>query len=310
MRKLCFVLTVLLLTAVAFARVHVVCEQVPDTNQVQVGYVANDDANRPRAFGLDITLDHGATIGDIVSGSASDYYWVYPGTIVISGGSVTEQGTPMAPGDAEGAKGGSGTEGMTIEMGSLYSDQDPEHDEEPPLSDTLFKFTVSGDCNVMIGGNSARGNVVLEDTEPALDVNYSSCNVDIDDECFPSTHTDYSEWLTVGSPDSWCYPHQCYGDTDNVESEYGVQPPPPLPPIKSWVTVEDLQTLLIGYKQTYGGDPLVDTWIAADFDHAWREYGVQPPPPLPPIGARVTVEDLQILLANYKQSGVPGDCLD
>jgi hypothetical protein len=79
---------------------------------------------------------------------------------------------------------------------------------------------------------------------------------------------------------------------------------------KAWVTVEDLAVLAAGYKQAYGGDPDVDTWIAADFNHDENNYGDPPPPIMPWPSARVTVEDLSILANNYKSGTVPADCLD
>jgi len=36
----------------------------------------------------------------------------------------------------------------------------------------------------------------------------------IQEECFPSSHRDYDDWVTVGRPDCWCCPTQCHGDTN------------------------------------------------------------------------------------------------
>jgi hypothetical protein len=97
MKKAFLFLFLIIYSATAGAGVVISCAQIPDTNQVQVSYTASDDANRPRAFALDIQLDSGMLIGDIVSGSESEDYWVFPGTIVISDGKVENQGAPMAP---------------------------------------------------------------------------------------------------------------------------------------------------------------------------------------------------------------------
>jgi hypothetical protein len=224
MRKLCFVLTALLLTASAFADVTVICEQVPDTNQVLVRYVASDDANKPRAFGMDITVDSGQTIDTIVSGSPSDYFWVYPGTIDINDttGKIDAPGTLVAPSGYQTALGGLGTGGITVEMGSLYDPCDTEHPTGPSNAEDLFKFTVSGDCNVTIAGNSARGNVVLETTEPA-DANYEpGCQVILPSgKCLVVgqvvggvmiSQAMYNRWVTLGEPNSWCYDCHYRGD--------------------------------------------------------------------------------------------------
>jgi hypothetical protein len=182
MRKLCFVLTALLLTAPALATVTISCAQVGETKEVVVSY-SSDDANIPRAFGLDITLDNGKTIGEITD--ANGKFWVYPGTIQIAGGVVTDEGEPVAPSDDPCALGGLGTGGMTIEMGSLHDPCDPEHPTGPGTSGTLLSFTVNigpgEDCNVIIAGNGARGNVVLENTEEAV-VDYGTgCTVAIEE---------------------------------------------------------------------------------------------------------------------------------
>jgi hypothetical protein len=218
MRKLCFVLTALLLTAPAFAGVVVSCAQVAGEEQVEVSYTASDDANRPRAFGLDITLDNGAVIGDIVSGSESEDYWVYPGTIVIVNGIITDDGSPAAPNDATGACGGPGESCMTVELGSLYNDPcDPVHQDPPPLTGALFRFTVSGPaCTVSISGNSARGNVVLEDTEEA-DTSYGTCAY-APPECLIGGAlyaNEHSDWVTWNRPSCWCFQRQCRGDIDD-----------------------------------------------------------------------------------------------
>jgi hypothetical protein len=309
MRKLCFLLTALLLTGPAFAGVTISCAQITDTNQVEVSYVASDDANLPRAFGLDIQLDNGMLIGDIVSGSESEDYWVYPGTIVITDGSVSDAGTPMAPSDDPGACGGSGESCMTVEMGSLYNDPcDPVHQDPPALSGVLFRFIVYGEANCIatISGNSARGNVVLEDTEPAGDVTYGTCAIFLD--CY--TGPDAAEWVTVGRPDSWCNPRQCHGDADGL-----------LHTVKGladhWVGAPDLTALAAGWRQEYSGSPdtdgpdpdaLPDTWIAADFAHDLNTVKGYP-------DHRVGSPDLTIM-ANYwrapnppNTTEPPADCL-
>ena len=56
----------------------------------------------------------------------------------------------------------------------------------------------------------------------------------------------------------------------------------------------------------HGGDPTVDTWICADFDHINNSYG--PQLPLPPVfWARVSDEDIGVLIGNFR-SALTGDC--
>jgi hypothetical protein len=210
MRKLCFVLTALLLTVPAMATVQITCAQVPGTYNCAVSYNAVADGNMPRAFGLNITVSAG-TITALVSHNAS--FWVHPGNIVIVGGNVTDEGSPVAlPGDP-GALGGIGTNGMTIEMGSLYDPCDPGHPTPPAASGELLRFTASGPCTVTIAGNAARGNVVNESTDEAVTNLPANC-VLASLECFPGTHPDYAQWSARGKPSCWCgTARQCHGDT-------------------------------------------------------------------------------------------------
>lgn len=135
---------------------------------VELSYDASQEASLVRAFGLDITVSHGiiTSIGDL-----SFDYWVYPSSTIIDPetGEVIDPGTPIAPPDAPGALGGLGTNGMTIEMGTLYREDDPIHNTPPPVTGVLFTFTVSAECDVTVAENSILGGVVLEDiTQPGI----------------------------------------------------------------------------------------------------------------------------------------------
>jgi len=206
MRKLCFVLTALLLTVPAMATLQITCAQVDDTNQVAVNYSAvGDDGNMPRAFGLDITVNAGV-IASLVSHNAS--FWVHPGIIVITNGNVTNEGGPVAPAADPGALGGLGTSGMTIEMGSLYDPCDPCHPDPPANNGELLRFRVSTDCTVTVAGNPARGNVVAESTAEAVTNLPTDCNVLVTPpDCFPSGgawQAQYDAWVIRGKPSCWC----------------------------------------------------------------------------------------------------------
>jgi len=132
----------------------------------ELSYDASQEASLVRAFALDVTVSSGVITS---IGNLSFDYWIYPGTIVIEDGEIIDPGTPVAPSDAPETLGGLGTSGMTIEMGSLYSEQDPIHNTPPPVSDILFTFTVSAECDVTIIENYIRGGVVLEDaTQPGI----------------------------------------------------------------------------------------------------------------------------------------------
>ena len=203
MRNLLFVLAALLLVTSAMAEVKIEC--TADGNEVTVTYDQNTADPLPRGFGLDITVDGGATI-DVITYSDPNF-WVYPGSIVITGGIVTTQGIPVgdpcdAPTDTED---GLGTAGITVEMGSLYDPADGNiPDDTPGFSGTLLKFTVTldgNDANVVITENAARGGVVLENVA-GVDPNFMggcvvldgcACPADITgDNSLPPTDGDVS----------------------------------------------------------------------------------------------------------------------
>jgi hypothetical protein len=158
---------ILLVASRALATVVLTCTDLGNA-VVELSYDASQEASLVRAFGLDITVSHGTitSIGDL-----SFDYWVYPGSTIFDPetGEVIDPGTPIAPPDAPGALGGLGTSGMTIEMGSLYPEDDPIHNTPPPVTGVLFTFTVSAECDVTVAENSIRGGVVLEDfTQPGI----------------------------------------------------------------------------------------------------------------------------------------------
>ena len=164
MKKIALVLAVLLFAVPAWAGVTVYIEQpVDEANEIYVMYDVDDgDVNRPRAFALEITVDGNNPVLSAPYDIHSEYY-VYPGSIQISGGVVTSFGTPVAV---------SGSNTVTIEMGSLWAPNDPCHTDQPPENGILMKFTIDtdeedGDCTVSvnIAGNAPRGKVVMEDPD-------------------------------------------------------------------------------------------------------------------------------------------------
>ncbi len=158
MRKVALVLAVLLFAAPAWAGVTVFAEQT-DANEVSIKYVMDGgDANLPRAFALDITVTGTNTVISTPYDIHSEFY-VYPGSIQISGGQIIDPGTPIAASDSNS---------MTSEMGSLYASNDPCHTTPPPNNGVIMRFTVVSDdasVEVCIAGNAARGNVVMEDPD-------------------------------------------------------------------------------------------------------------------------------------------------
>jgi len=198
MKKIIFTLVVLMLAAPAWADVDIWCTS--DGNEVTIHFDATTEVNYVRAFALDIKLDKDVNIIDVNDEVNSDY-WVFPGS--YPGGT--------AVGDWEIYDGTLGEEPnqMTIEMGSLYAEDDPDDHNEPPVrSGQLLKFKVdcaayAGTVNVSIAENVIRaGPVVMENPDEDVSgrVNITAdCSVECESAC------EY--------PACWDWLGQCHGDT-------------------------------------------------------------------------------------------------
>ena len=279
MRKLVLVLAILLLAMPAMA-VDVTIDKSISGTSVDITY----SGTLARAYALEITVDNGQTITGVTPAFVGEGagYGIFMGTIAIDGtGTVTDDGTPVAPNDAPDAAGtGIGTNKVILEMGSLYDVNGPA------TSGTLCTVTVSGNCNMTVAVNTTRGEVVLEDATTAttnLPITFAV------GECY--TGPDYAQWVTVLKPDSWCTPRQCHGDADNAQEVIAKG--------TYWVGYNDINILLAGFKQAYV-NPVSSPWIAADFDHASEVIAKGT--------YRVGYADINVLLAYFKQGTVPADC--
>ena len=198
MKKIIFVLAVLVLAVPVFARVDITCAQVGDEPNVIVSY-NNTEGQPVRAFALNITVDGGATI-TAVECLNSDYY-IYPGSIDIDDGEVEEDGWGSCvcdPEDYDDTLPGLDSNGVTIEMASLYAAADPEHPDAPAASGQLLKLTLDGGSEscITIEGNVLRGKVVLEDAT-SVDPNALGCCADLGCACLG----DVSDTTGFGAPD-------------------------------------------------------------------------------------------------------------
>jgi hypothetical protein len=281
MRKTMYVFAVLLLCSWAWATdVDIWCT---DEGQgvVKVWYQANgDDANLPRAFGLDIKVQGGITISDVCALMPDpNGYWIFPGSINVNDLNFPA-GTPLGdPNDHSDTQ--DEANGITVELGSLHFPTGPNSVNAPPMTGAILQFKVDNNCQVTIEENTARGKVVLYDAVDA-DTNLpSGCDVVID--CFPSDHPDYAQWVTVGKPSCWCYPRQCYGDADNTSEG---KP-------NYWVSTNDLGVMRNAWNtpMPVGGEPN----ICADFDHN----------PEGKPNYRVSTNDLTILRNHWQISNGP-----
>lgn len=287
MRKLSLILAVLVLTAPAWATVNITCQQVGDTNEVIVSYEVTGEPNKVRAFALDITLDNDVNITD-VNTSANVDYTIFPGSVVISGGEITDEGTAVAdpcdyPADTQP---GLGSSGVTIEMGGLWSPPDDDSPNAPPASGVLLSFfTEEIDCNVTITVNAARGGVVLTDPDEDPVVNAPGCHLSFEGPpCLVDEgDQEFDDWETWGKPDCWCYKYQCRGDADDG-MEYGM----------FRVLYNDVGILAAAVAKDDSQLAQVENGICADFDHA-KEYNL----------FRVLYNDVGILATYVAVQNIP-----
>jgi hypothetical protein len=297
MKKIILALVVVLLATPAWASVAITVTDLGD-GKAAIDYSGTDLV---RAFALDITVDAGTidAISDFAVGDDNNGYGIFPAnfsryiTVDATTGEVSDWSvegyTPVADADDPGALGGLGTNGITIEMGSLYDTKAPANEGR------LCVITCSEPCKVTVATNATRGNVVLEDASEATVDLAGATDVQIGGGS-SYTGPQPDEWQAVGEPDCWIASinaRQCHGDADGVSQ--GKQ--------KYWVSTNDLDILIAAWNksfaqiegQTVGDVPL----ICADFDHL--SQGKQK--------YRVSTNDLDILIANWQAADSPApDC--
>jgi len=297
MKKTIVALSVVMLTAPAWAGVAITVTDLGD-GMAGIDYSGTELV---RAFALDITVDAGTidAISDFAVGDDNNGYGIFPASfsrnIVVDPvtGDVSDWAvagyTPVADSGDPGALGGIGTDGITIEMGSLYDTR------APALSGRLCVITCSEPCKVTVTTNATRGNVVLEDASEAVVDLAGATEIQIAG-AGGYTGPQPEEWLAVGQPDCWLSslnPRQCHGDADGTSQGKN----------KFWVSTNDLDVLIASWNKTFaeldgqmvGGVPL----ICGDFDHTAQ--GKQE--------FRVSTNDLDILIANWQAADAPApDC--
>lgn len=263
MRKVILILAVVLFAVPAWAAVTISCSQVGTTNDVLVSY-NNGEAKKVRAFALDITVTNGTITA--VDDSVSTWYTIYPGSIVIVDGEVVKDGNAVAdpcdlPSDT---KGGIGTNGITIEMGALYSP--PNDANGPPNTGNLLRLTVTKTnpnlaSDIAIAENQGRGGVVLTDPNLNPTVTAPGCTLPppaVDPNCLLGGNAgtkEKSDWIAWGKPNCWCYCRQCRGDADGKKS--GIY----------WVGNPDLGTFALAYGKTDTQLKAIPNGICSDYDH-------------------------------------------
>ena len=301
MKKILFILVALLLAAPAWADVDI--SATADDCGIVISFDARSEPNLPRAFSLNIQADNDVNIVDVTLLSAD--YVIHPGTIAINtSGQVTDYGSPVAPQSdlPSDTLAGLDSNGVTIEMGSLYAPVGPASANAPDPCGFLVSVTVDADCTLTITANVSRAGssgVVMESPDEVVTVNLPAgipvtCGAP---PCY--TGPQPAEWAAVGNPECWCAagapganPRQCLGDAVGDfqgRNEY-------------WTSTNDLAVLIAAWNKPFAEidglvEPVTGTpLICADFDHLPEGRNLY----------RVSPNDLAILIANWNQNFLPG----
>lgn len=227
MKKFIVSLAILALAVPAMAGITV---SAVDADLAGAGLLCNisyatNDSQLPRAFGINVSLSDGATITAI--NSINQLFYVTPTTFQLVG-TTPDWDKNNNPDSASYAvvAGGVGTSGMTLEMGSLYADNDPVHKTAPGTTGVICSFTVSKACTVTITEDGLRGGVVMEDVSlnvpgyvtlvPGNMVTASV--VTCRDMLTTAQQTLYDRYVAAGKNPAltWCNQYHCWGDGDNA----------------------------------------------------------------------------------------------
>ena len=298
MRKISLIMVVFVLTASAWARVDIICDQNQiDVNSVTVRYVltGTDATVGVRAFALDISLSDDVNIVEVNDFHVGESNSVTPGYGIFPSNFASKIDPEDPDWDADGytplgteadypddTLGGLDTNGITVELGSLYDGEV----NAPALSGVLFEFTADTSENpnntvVTLALNQIRGGIVLEDTNAPSEVNLVGTTII---NCLIGGNADHgvpgkelAAWVFWGKPNCWCYQRQCRGDTDGKS----IGPKP--------VGIPDLTILYAAYGKNDTVLATVPNGICADLDH----YKTGP--------KRVAIPDLTICYHYYGQ---------
>lgn len=292
MKRIIIVLLALLLAAPAMAEVAITATDEGNSDGwVAITYAADaGEGKRPRAFGLNIAVSDGNVVD--VDTSTAQPFRIYMGNIDINDvtGLVDNYGSPVAPNTAPDDPCQLGSSPIVVEMGSIYDPCIPSNPNQPAYSGLLIRVQVSEECNITLSANAARADtgVILEDGSSA-DVNFAAATaVPVSFGCY--TGPDKTEWEAVGSPDSWCNPRQCHGESNNQTETIGRG--------TFWVGFADLTVFLANWQDKAGHVSALQT----DYNHASETIGRGT--------FRCGFADLTKFLANWQDKiGTPADCL-
>jgi hypothetical protein len=284
-RRAC-VVTLLVFIAIvpALADVDIIANLTEELDGVIISFDATSEPNLVRAFALDIRLDHDVNIIEVTA--LNPDYYIFPGTIQIDAmGNIIDYGTPVGEYNdlPSGTLPGLDSNGVTIEMASLYAPVGPGSPNAPARSGPLVSISIIGDYCLTVSPNITRAGptgVVMENPDEVVKVNFPDPICFYFCSCLKYTDPGYDIWVQYGKFDCWCYRHQCQGDTDGLAT-FG-----------RYVALADLNYFKAGFGKTL--EELAGE-LCCDFNHTMT------------FGRPCGLDDLNILKANFGVMGLP-DC--
>lgn len=177
MRKWVVLLVVLLVAGTASSAVEIIVKSVNGMAEIHYKTTADEPVS---AFALDVTVDAGDITGisGFVRGESTAEapgYGIFPAsfaaaiTVDPETGEVSDWDlsdyTPLANPMHPGALGGLDTPGVTLEMGTLYANEE----DAPALEGLLCKLAVSEETTMTVTLNKIRGGIVMKDATKAIE---------------------------------------------------------------------------------------------------------------------------------------------
>jgi hypothetical protein len=319
MKKLLILMTVLCVTVPALGQVNF--NVANNAGTITISYNVASGAN-PTGIALRLNVDAVQGSNDVTSTGTSGAVINAPGDVsglsdefkvyldaawdeeVNGDGYTLYEGGPLAkwitvPGVDKGPAVLPDSK-VAICMGHVRaSEVDPDY--SGPASDTLLSIALTGtgttyvvldvDDGSPLGPEYGRGGVTGSQLVTNLPL---EVEVSLLETCYEG-QSDEAEWIAMGRPPCWCFPNQCYGDADGIKNDAGKAG-------SFWVAGPDLAILDAGWLIPYGGDPVAQPWICADFNHLLDSAGKAG-------DFRVAGPDLTILSDWWLIDPVPGDCM-
>lgn len=176
MKRFLFLVLTFILTGIVRAGTIEITAADASAQRLRIGYEVTSGSELPVGFGLNITLNNEATFREV--GSASSYFPIHPGTVVILDGEIIDYGTPIAPPDAPGTLGGLGTSGVTVEM--CVEGNPVEADLSDPRDFTGDALINNEDLSVFLNDWLQVGGPLITDLDKDTDVDLQDYGIFVD----------------------------------------------------------------------------------------------------------------------------------